>query len=44
MCARFPVSVPPGVFLPVHYDVLQELYGTFRDFGEATFGTWFFHR
>ena len=25
-----------------HYDVLQELYGTFRDFGEATFGTWFF--
>ena len=25
-----------------HYEVLQELYGMFRDNGEATFGLWFF--
>lgn len=25
-----------------HYEVLEELYRTFRDVGETTFGTWFF--
>jgi len=26
-----------------HYEAIQELYGAFRDAGEATFGNWFFH-
>jgi hypothetical protein len=27
-----------------HYEAIQELYGAFRDAGEATFGNWFFQK
>lgn len=40
--AKEHLEVTELEWFTTHYDVLQELYGTFRDFGEATFGTWFF--
>jgi hypothetical protein len=40
--AKEHMEVTELEWFTTHYEVLEELFGMFRDSGEDTFGSWFF--